>query len=148
MFLSNYNNINTLESIDYNTTSKGSTWLQHKYVANKLELASEYATICQQYQQQGKWVMFVNSDEAAMAQLASFVDISQMNILCVHLKDHCPDARNSVLQNIKRTLANGNCASMVLSGQLLSANESAELELYAAMGETHCSIIENKNVSH
>lgn len=148
MLLSNYNNINKLETIDFNTAKKSPTWLHHKYVANKLELASEYAEICYQYQQQGKWMMFVNSDEAAMTQLASFVDISQMNILCVHLKDCCPDARKSVMQNIKRTLANGNCASMVLSGQLLSADESAELELYAAMGETHCSIIENKNVSH
>lgn len=148
MFGININTINKLEGINVNNEHRTTCWFEHKCVANKLELSSEYANICQQYNKSTKWLMFINPDEAAMDQLASFTNIEHCNILCVQIR--LTGSANAIegMRKIQQTLSQGNCSALVLSHDVLTTNEMENLALYASMGETHCTVLENKHITH
>ncbi len=148
MFRLNNRNINTLSKFPLNHTVIADHWLQKKSVANNLEVSSHYADICQQNKHQHKWVLFINPEEASMDQLASFDEIDTSKALCATVKVSTKGENKKAIELIKQALSQGNCSAVVLSNTILNQEEVAQLELYAAMGETRCEVLNNQNIMH
>ena len=122
-------------------------WFESKNVTGKYELSEQYASICQQHEQQKKWVLFINPDEASLEQLAKSHGVDISKVLCVNVKNKPGiDAQDGELLNlnikqIKNVLCRGNCSAVILSNAIFKEEEIIELNSCAKQGETQCLLL-------
>lgn len=154
--------INTMSNISEHTQIKNSygnnknaqitanTWLELSHVENNIELSNQYADICQQHNQEKKWVLIINPEESSLEQLASRHGVDISKVLCVSFKGK--NKTNNLLDNksahldieqIKKVLCRGNCSAVILSNASFNQSEMHELSSSAQLGETHCILVSN-----
>lgn len=131
------------------------TWLKLTNVANHQELSSHYASICQQHNQEKKWVLFINPEESLLEQLAHTHGVDISKVLCVSFKgrnkvNHLVDKTSAHLdiEQIKSVLCRGNCSAVILSNASFRADEITALDYCARLGETQCVLLKNKRKTH
>jgi len=155
MFTSNTNNTNVINNVIGNAISTPlaeKPWLQLASVENQQELSSHYATICQQHNQEKKWVLFINPEESSLEQLAQTHGVDISKVLCVTFKGK-HKVTNSLteksaylnIEQIKKVLCRGNCSAVILSNTSFSADEITALDNCARLGETQCILLKNQN---
>jgi len=130
-------------------------WLKLTSVENHQELSSQYADICQQYNQEKKWVLFINPEESSLEQLAKTHGVDISKILCVSFKgknktNHLLDEKSAHLdiEQIKGVLCRGNCSAVILSNASFSTEEIIALDNCARLGETQCVLLKNQRKPH
>lgn len=130
-------------------------WLKTAYVENNQELCSQYADICQQHNQEKKWVLFINPEESSLEQLAQIHGVDVSKVLCVSFKgknktNNVIDKKSAHLdiEQIKSVLCRGNCSAVILSNATFQAQEIAELNSCAQFGETQCVLLKNSGTKH
>jgi cell division inhibitor SulA len=154
MFTSNTNNTNVINNVIENAISTPlakQTWLQLASVENQQELSSHYATICQQHNQEKKWVLFINPEESSLEQLAQTHGVDISKVLCVTFKGK-NKVNNSLnekspylnIEQIKNVLCRGNCSAVILSNASFAADEITALDSCARLGETQCILLKNQ----
>ncbi|RHW77335.1 hypothetical protein [Colwellia sp. RSH04] len=131
-----------LENI-INTESR----LTVKKVENTLELANKYAEICINNMEKDKWVMFINPEESAISQLASFDGITHKNVLCVNIAAD-KLSNTQVLSLFKTTLSANNCSAVVLPDSLCAKFDEKELSVEFIHSEANGYILSNSNITH
>jgi len=130
-------------------------WLKFARVESHQELSSHYANICQQHNQEKKWVLFINPEESSLEQLAQTHGIDISKVLCVSFKgknktNHLVDEKSAHLdiEQIKSVLCRGNCSAVILSNASFAADEIRELDSCARLGETQCVLLQNQSRTH
>ncbi len=137
------------------TTLVKQDWLKLASVNNHQELSSQYANICQQHNQEKKWVLFINPEESSLEQLAQTHGVDISKVLCVSFKgknksNHQLDEKTAHLdiEQIKNVLCRGNCSAVILSNASFEANEISALDSCARLGETQCVLLQNQRKAH
>ncbi|AAZ28291.1 hypothetical protein [Colwellia psychrerythraea] len=125
-------------------------WLKLANVENHQELSSHYVNICQQHNQEKKWVLFINPEESSIEQLAHTHGVDISKVLCVSFKgknkvNNLLDSKSAHLdiEQIKNVLCRGNCSAVILSNASFDVDEMAALDSCARSGETHCVLLKN-----
>ena len=130
-------------------------WLNYESAENNQELTFHYANICQQYNQDKKWVLFINPEESSLEQLAHTHGVDISKVLCVSFK-----GKNKVknllnehsahldIEQIKSVLCRGNCSAVILSNASFSEQELTALNSSAQSGETQCVILKHQSLVH
>ena len=125
-------------------------WLKLANVENHQELSSHYVNICQQHNQEKKWVLFINPEESSIEQLAHTHGVDISKALCVSFKgknkvNNLLDSKSAHLdiEQIKNVLCRGNCSAVILSNASFDVDEMAALDSCARSGETHCVLLKN-----
>lgn len=138
-----------------NTPLADQAWLQLASVKNHQELSSRYANICQQHNQEKKWVLFINPEESSLEQLALTHGVDISKVLCVSFKgqnkvNHLLDEKFAHLdiEQIKNVLCRGNCSAVILSNASFAADEIIALDRCARLGETQCVLLQNQRKTH
>ncbi|KGJ87374.1 hypothetical protein [Colwellia psychrerythraea] len=141
---------NVIESANSTPLAK-QAWLQLTSVENQQELSSHYATICQQHNQEKKWVLFINPEESSLEQLAGTHGVDISKVLCVSFKgknkvNNMLDKKSAHLdiEQIKKVLCRGNCSAVILSNAYFATDEIADLDTCARLGETQCVLLKNQ----
>ena len=129
-------------------------WLKLANVENHQELSSHYVNICQQHNQEKKWVLFINPEESSIEQLAHTHGVDTSKVLCVSFKgknkvNNLLDSKSAHLdiEQIKSVLCRGNCSAVILSNASFDVDEMAALDSCARSGETHCVLLKNNRKS-
>jgi cell division inhibitor SulA len=137
------------------TTLVDQAWLKLANVENQQELSSQYADICHQYNQEKKWVLFINPEESSLEQLAKTHGVDISKVLCVSFKgknktNHLLDEKSAHLdiEQIKSVLCRGNCSAVILSNASFAADEIIALDNCARLGETQCVLLQNQRKTH
>lgn len=126
-------------------------------VDNHQELSSHYVNICQKHNQEKKWLLFINPEESSIEQLALTHGVDISKVLCVSFKgknkvNNLLNSKSAHLdiEQIKSVLCRGNCSAVILSNASFAADEMADLDNCARLGETHCLLLKNNrtNVTH
>ena len=143
-------NANSLTTKITHTAQVKQDWLQYASAENNQELSSHYVTICQQYKQDKKWVLFINPEESSLEQLAQTHGVDVSKILCVSFKgknktNNLVTERSAHLdiEQIKSVLCRGNCSAVILSNASFSDDEIMVLDNCARLGETQCVLLKN-----
>ncbi len=154
MYTSNTNNTNVIKNVIENAISTPfaeQAWLQLASVENQQELSSHYASICQQHNQEKKWVLFINPEESSLEQLSQTHGVDISKVLCVSFKgknriNNLLDEKSAHLdiEQIKSVLCRGNCSAVILSNAYFAADEIAALDSCARLGETQCVLLKNQ----
>lgn len=125
-------------------------WLKLANVESHQELSSHYVNICQQHNQDKKWVLFINPEESSIEQLAHTHGVDISKVLCVSFKgknkvNNLLDSKSAHLdiEQIKNVLCRGNCSAVILSNASFGVDEMAALDSCARLGETHCVLLKN-----
>lgn len=145
--ISNTNNLNGTNKSKGNIVNNNTDWFEYKNISNKFELSKQYATICQQHEQQKKWVLFINPDEASLEQLANIHGVDVSKVLCVNVKDkyiddnHKEKSLGLTIEQIKSVLCRGNCSAVILSNASFKQDEITALNSCAKQGETQCLVL-------
>jgi len=123
-------------------------------VDNHQELSSHYVNICQQHNQEKKWLLFINPEESSIEQLALTHGVDISKVLCVSFKgknkvNNLLNSKSAHLdiEQIKSVLCRGNCSAVILSNASFAADEMAELDSCARLGETHCVLLKNNRTN-
>ncbi len=126
-------------------------WFELTSVDNHHELSSQYANICQQYEQEKKWVLFINPEESSIEHLTQVHGVDITKVLCVTFKGknklHNMLSEKSAhldIEQIKSVLCRGNCSAVILSKASFAVKEMNELNNCARLGETHCVLLTNE----
>lgn len=141
MYSINNININTIKDFSNNKTPLRANWLQRTNVNNDFELSNQYAQICQQHEQEKKWVLFINPEESSIEQLAKTHDIDVSKILMVNYKNSISTNTKIDLERVKSVLSKGNCSAVILSNTDFKNEEIAQLENSACEGKTQCVLL-------
>lgn len=150
--------MNTINTSSVNTNDfaiNDQDWLQYASAQNQQELSVHYATICQQFKQEKKWLLFINPEESSLEQLAQTHNVDISNILCVSFKGK-NKTNNLVnehsahldIKQIEKVLCQGNCSAVVLSNASFSEEELTVLDDSARLGETQCVILKSQKIVH
>ncbi|TMM44765.1 hypothetical protein [Colwellia ponticola] len=138
----------TINTINNKITEQ--VWLKLTSVANHQELSSHYVTICQQYNQDKKWLLFINPEESSLEQLAQSHGVDVSKVLCVSFKgknktNNLTDINSAHLdiEHIKNVLRRGNCSAVILSNASFDTDEIIALNDCARLGETRCVLLKN-----
>ncbi len=147
--------VNTLNNNAISTPLTKQAWLKLASVENHQELSSQYATICQQHNQEKKWVLFINPEESSLEQLAQTHGVDISKVLCVSFKgknktNHLLDEKSAHLdiEQIKSVLCRGNCSAVILSNASFADDEIIALDSCARTGETQCVLLQNQRKTH
>ena len=150
----NSNVINNVIENAISTPVAEQTWLKLTNVANHQELSYHYANICQQHNQEKKWVLFINPEESSLEQLVKTHGVDISKVLCVSFKgknkiNNLVDKKSAHLdiEQIKNVLCRGNCSAVILSNASFRADEIFELDNCARLGETQCVLLKNQRTS-
>lgn len=145
-------NLNTNNAISTPLTEQ--VWLKLANVENHHELSSHYATICQQHNQEKKWVLFINPEESSLEQLAQTHGVDISKVLCVSFKgknkvNNLLDVKSAHLdiEQIKKVLRRGNCSAVILSNASFEVDEIVALDNCARLGETQCVLLKNNRTN-
>lgn len=128
------NNVNLLPNHD-------TSWLQRLNIDNHQSLFDHYSMTCQKNQQQNKWVLIINPDEASIEQLSSTTNIDPSKILCTKANTEI-----LTISLINKILLRGNCSAVILTNTTFAQHEIEELTANAKIGETQCILL--KTVLH
>lgn len=158
MYTVNTLNNNVIKNVINNAVSTPlaeQAWLKLASVENQQELSSQYADICQQHNQEKKWVLFINPEESSLEKLAQTHGVDISKVLCVSFKgknktNHLLDERSAHLdiEQIKSVLCRGNCSAVILSNASFAADEISALDSCARLGETQCVLLQNQRKTH
>ena len=147
--------VNTLNNNDISTPLAEQAWLKLTRVKNTQELSSQYADICQQHNQEKKWVLFINPEESSLEQLAKTHGVDISKVLCVSFKgknkvNNLVNKKSAHLdiEQIKNVLCRGNCSAVILSNASFSSEEITALDTCARLGETQCVLLQNQRKTH
>ncbi|GHF93409.1 hypothetical protein [Thalassotalea marina] len=121
---------------------KTANWLDIRTINHATNLSDHYLSICSQHTLSRKWVLLINPEEKSLAALCEREGIDVSRILTV-----TPKRQDIKLQSIKAALGRGNCSAIVICNACLAAEELAELQAYAQLGQTSCVVI-NKTSLH
>lgn len=132
------------------TTLTEQVWLKLASVESHQELSSHYVTICQQYNQEKKWLLFINPEESSLEQLAQTHGVDISKVLCVSFKgknktNNLLDVKSAHLdiEHIKSVLCRGNCSAVILSNASFNTDEIIALSNSARSGETRCILLKS-----
>ena len=112
-------------------------------INEKQTMAEEFVNICQQYEQDQRWVLMIDPQAADIAYLSENKNINLAKILRVSSQKVKLD-----MANIKTTLAKGNCSAIILCNATLAEHQLLILDHYAKLGNTQCIILKNTPVLH
>ncbi|MBA6416510.1 hypothetical protein H4J50_10835 [Colwellia sp. 6M3] len=134
----NNNNLD-LNSVLDNTRkiSLTSPWCNTVPVNNPFELSERYQDICEKHYDNNKWILMINPESDSLEQLSNMGKINPAKILKVNA-----NKVNVSLEHIKNTLLKGTCSAMILSGASYNQEELNEIAHCAAMGKTHCILLQ------
>lgn len=140
------NTINVVKSINQTTSSLSVNWLQQTNVTDNVDLSNHYAHIFNQHKQDKKWVLFINPEVNSIEKLAKIHGIDISKILMVNYKSTPTSRANVTLEKITSVLSKGNCSAVILSNSLFEADEIAQLEISAKLGQTHCILVKKSQL--
>ena len=143
MFSTN-NNISMISSVSEYSNQLNENWLQHTNVNDNFELSNQYAHICQQHNQEKKWVLFINPEESSIEQLAKTHGIDVSKILMVNYKNAVKAKTKIDVERVKSVLSKGNCSAVILSNTDFKKEEIAQLESSACVGKTLCVLLKKR----
>ena len=144
MFNTNNNNISMINRVSKYSEHVNKNWLQHTNVNDDFELSNQYAHICQQHNQEKKWVLFINPEESSIEQLAKTHDVDVSKILMVNYKNAIKAKTKIDLEQVKSVLSKGNCSAVILSNTDFKNEEIAQLENSACAGKTLCVLLKKR----
>ena len=114
-----------------------SHWCNIIEVNNAYDLSTHYQNICQNHQNDHKWILMINPENDSLEQLSIMGKINPERILKVNASKV-----NVSLDHIKSTLLKGTCSAMILSNAHYNEAQLKEISHCAALGETHCILLQ------
>ena len=118
-------------------------WLNITTLENQQQCSKQYSEICQQHNQQKKWILVINPQKNALESLSDATEFDTSKILQVNT--------NKVkvnLENIENALSKGNCAAVILSNVTLGQPQLSHLASCAQRGKTPCFILKDHFIIH
>jgi len=110
---------------------------------NKVSLANEFVNICQQYDQDERWILMIDPQEKDIAFLNQNKQINRSKILRVNSNKVKLDSKN-----IKSTLAKGNCSAIILCDSKFAKQQLTSFNQYAKQGNTQCIVLNSTQKLH
>ena len=111
-------------------------WLKFKTLPKGDMYTNELSSICQQYQNENRWILMIDPDEQPLSELSHNENIDDSKLLRVDTQ-----GKAISIEKIQKTLAQGNCAALVLCRHQISKEHLATLQSYARQGKTQCIIL-------
>ncbi|WP_448211508.1 hypothetical protein [Colwellia sp. MEBiC06753] len=139
---SNSNKINRLESIELNDYQLRQ-WLDKQTVENTDDIQRAIINLSHRYQESNKWVLVISSDKHTQQLIHDNPLSKGAKMLWVHA-----NKVNVEQANIEKTLLKGNCAALVLCNAQLDAQQINHIEQCAALGKTHCVLLNQTKKLH
>ena len=144
MFNNNTNNISIINNSFNKKSTLNANWIQLTNVNDDFELSSQYANICQQHEQEKKWILFINPEETSIEHLANNHGIDVSKVLMVNFKISSNTEKNTDLEHVKSALSKGNCSAVILSNTNFKDEEISQLESSACEGKTQCVLLKKR----
>jgi len=119
------------------TSSLPTTWCNIIRVNNAYDVSEKYQDICQNHDNDHKWILMINPENNSLEQLSSMGKINPAKILKVNA-----NKVNVSLEHIKNTLLKGTCSAMILSDTHYNKAELKEISRCAAKGKTQCILLQ------
>jgi len=142
--MSTLNLTSLLEIQNKNTDlSIKSHWLTVKNSNYNLGLVNEFVDICQQYDQDERWILMIDPQEKDIALLNQSRQVNRSKILRINSKKV---KLNST--NIKTTLAKGNCSAIILCNTQFAQQQLSSFNQYAKQGNTQCIVLNSSQKLH
>ncbi len=144
MYRTNINNITMISNLANSIPQVNSNWLQLTQVNDNIELSGQYVHICQQHNQERKWVLFINPEESSIEQLAKTHGLDISKILMVNYKNAVKMNKKVGLERVMSVLSKGNCSAVILSNTEFKKEEITQLENSAREGKTQCVLLKKQ----
>lgn len=139
--------LNKTTEIDFhykkNDLSSSSNWLTIKNSKYNVGLATEFVNICQQYDQDDRWILMIDPEEKDIILLNKSKQINRSKILRINSKKVKLDSKN-----IKTTLAKGNCSAIILCDTKFVQQQLFSFNQYAKQGNTQCIVLNSVQKLH
>ena len=143
------NDLNNNSLIKCKTTSKVNHnhkvhhWLDIRNFKDQQQLAQQYANICQQHQQDKKWILMINPEDKSLETLYASGKISTTKILRVNAHKQSIN-----MSNIEMALKTGNCSAVILCNASFKEEEINQLTACAQKGKTQCIVLKSMPTLH
>ncbi len=134
----NYQNTDLLPSTNTHQQVKLSYWIDIHHATNNIPFYQLFGQICQQHQQDKRWVMIMDAKKEDIELLKVSEKIGDTKVLKVNSQQ-----LNISLENIHKLLSAGNCAALILCNTQFSHQQLLKLSQFAQQGKTHCIVINN-----
>ena len=140
----NNNNLAIKPAINLSREINLSTaWCNTINVKNAYDISEKYQDVCQNHYDDNKWILMINPENESLEQLSNMGKINPAKILKVNA-----NKVNVSLENIKNTLLKGTCSAMILSDANYNQAEINEISRCAALGKTHCILLQKTDFQH
>ncbi|NQY36098.1 MAG: hypothetical protein HRT37_14220 [Alteromonadaceae bacterium] len=118
-------------------------WLDIRNIKDQHQLAQQYTTICQQHEQDNKWILMINPEDKSLETLYASGKINTTKILRVNAK------RQTInINNIATALKTGNCSAVILCNASIKEEEIHQLSAFAQKGKTQCIVLKTTTTLH
>ncbi len=111
-------------------------WIDIKQLSTNTAFYHQLAKICQQHQQDRRWIMIIDPQKKDIELLKLSTQIEQTKILQLNSQQITIS-----LENIHTLLAKGTCAAVVLCNAKFSHQQLLKLNQFAQQGKTHCLVL-------
>jgi len=106
-------------------------------------LANEFISICEQYEQDERWIIMIDPQEKDIAILNQSEKINRSKILRINSKKVKLDPKS-----IEKALAKGNCSAIVLCDSQFAQQQISSFYQYARQGNTQCIVLNSAQKLH
>lgn len=117
-------------------------WFEQKVINNSNEMFAQIDLLTKRYTNNHKWILVISDDANALMHKQQ-QSSPQANVLWVH-----SDKVSVNINNLKKTLAKGNCAAVALCNADLTLKQQEEIKSVAEQGNTHCVLLNNPSSLH
>jgi len=138
-----FNKIQRSNNLPAATISGEKSWLDIIDVNNNEDLSKHYVDICQQHNDEKRWVLLVNPEDDSLDSLLNTQLVDTSKVLRVNAS-----VLDNNLTNIELALCKGNCAAVVLCNTDMAEDKFAQLNACAEKGNTHCIIVNKQPRLH
>lgn len=122
---------------------KKAVWVNVINCKNEIEVITAYKGVLSSISSKNIWTLLVNPENKLLDKIVHSNTINSAKILKIDAQKIKID-----IDNILRTLRNGNCSSVTLCNPTLSQKQLSLLEAAAKKGNTRCTIINSKPTIH
>ncbi|WP_448568513.1 hypothetical protein [Thalassotalea ganghwensis] len=107
------------------------------------DLVQQYRSICQQFHNESKWVLFINAHQDVLIQIAKDQKNQRINVLNINTQK-----ATITLEHIIKALRQGHCQAIILCDPTLSNSDIKKLEESACSGRSKCVILNTFAAMH
>jgi len=122
--------------------STAERWIDIREVNTNGQLLSEYKQLCQQHENEKKWILMIDPELNSLKQINP-KQIDTSRVLHINSKK-VPIS----IESIEKALSSGNCSAVVLCNSLLKQPQLTQLCNSAKKGKTQCILLNQSNTLH